>query len=157
MRVVLAALLLLAALAPALAVQPDEILKDPALEQRARDISAGLRCLVCQNQSIDDSDAAVARDLRLLIRQQLTQGRSDSEVMDFVVARFGEFVLLKPRFRAGTIILWLAPFAILALALGAALRWRRNSQTSPLSDAERAEIAALLEEEEARAAKPPQS
>lgn len=157
MRGALGALLLLAALAPALAVQPDEILKDPALEQRARDISAGLRCLVCQNQSIDDSDAAVARDLRLLIRAQLTQGRSDGEVVDFVVARYGEFVLLKPRFKAGTIILWLAPFAILALALGAALRWRRNSVASPLSEAERAEIAALLEEQEARAAKPPQS
>lgn len=157
MRGALAALLLLAAIAPALAVQPDEILKDPALERRARDISAGLRCLVCQNQSIDDSDAALARDLRILIRAQLTLGRSDGEVVDFVVARYGEFILLKPRFKAGTIILWLAPFIILALALWAALRRRGNSAASPLSEAERAEIAALLEEEEARAAKPPQS
>src|SRR5918911_5442356 len=83
---------------PAFAVQPDEILKDPALEHRARDISAGLRCLVCQNQSVDDSDAPLAKDLRVLVRERLQAGDSDSQVIDFLVARYGEFVLLKPRF-----------------------------------------------------------
>src|ERR671914_373725 len=94
--------LLLLAVSPVLAVQPDEVLKDPALERRARDISAGLRCLVCQNQSIDDSDAPLARDLRLLVRERLQHGDSDDKVLDFLTARYGEFVLLKPRFSART-------------------------------------------------------
>ncbi|HVQ11026.1 MAG TPA: cytochrome c-type biogenesis protein, partial [Methyloceanibacter sp.] len=93
---------------PALAVQPDEILTDPALEARARAISAGLRCLVCQNQSIDDSDAPLARDLRILVRDRLKAGDSDKQIIDFVVARYGEFVLLKPRFEPHTMLLWLA-------------------------------------------------
>ena len=98
---------------PSQAVTPDEILDDPALEQRARDISAGLRCLVCQNQSIDDSDAELAKDLRLLVRQRLVEGDSDQEVVGYIVSRYGEFVLLKPRFSARTLILWAIPFMVL--------------------------------------------
>lgn len=157
MRNLLVMMLMLAFLSPALAVQPDEILKDPALEQRARSISAGLRCLVCQNQSIDESDASVARDLRILIREQLQQGRSDVEVVDFVVARFGEFVLLKPRLEGTTIILWGAPFVILGFALFMALRKRAAPVASPLSETEKAEIAALLGDENAGTANPPQT
>src|SRR5207249_11922976 len=95
----------------ALAVQPDEIMQDPALEGRARALSKELRCMVCQNQSIDDSDAPLARDLRILVRERLKEGDSDRQVIDFLVARYGEFVLLKPRLNAHTLLLWLAPFA----------------------------------------------
>ena len=122
---IFAAALLLALTAPALAVQPDEVLKDPALEHRARDISAGLRCLVCQNQSIDDSEAPLAKDLRVLVRERLKAGESDDQVRDFVVRRYGEFVLLKPTFGAHTALLWLGPALVLltgatGLALGVA-------------------------------------
>jgi cytochrome c-type biogenesis protein CcmH len=99
------------------AVQPDEILPDPALEARARAISEGLRCLVCQNQSIDDSDAPLAKDLRLLVRERLKQGDSDQQAVDFIVARYGEFVLLKPKFSPHTLLLWLATPAVFALSL----------------------------------------
>ncbi len=105
--------LLLALAAPALAVQPDEVLKDPQLEARARGLSQHLRCMVCQNQSIDDSDAPLARDLRLLVRERLSAGDSDSQVIDFLVSRYGEFVLLKPRFEWHTAALWLLPPVIL--------------------------------------------
>jgi cytochrome c-type biogenesis protein CcmH len=157
MRHVLVALLLLASLSPAFAVQPDEMLKDPALEARAREISAGLRCLVCQNQSIDDSNATMARDLRILIREKLTEGKSDGEVVDFVVARYGDFVLLKPRFKGTTIVLWLAPFVILGLVLVVALRKRARPAVNPLSESEKAEIAALINDKGEPTAKPPQS
>lgn len=131
-------------MSPAMAVQPDEILKDPALESRARQISAGLRCLVCQNQSIDDSDATVAKDLRILIREQLQQNKSDTEVVDFVVARYGDYVLLKPRFNAGTMVLWLAPFLILAAGLVFVFRRKPPAKPVALSAAERAEVEAIL-------------
>ena len=117
------------------AVQPDEVLQDPLLEARARAISEGLRCLVCQNQSIDDSEAPLAKDLRLLVRERLKQGDSDQQVVDFIVARYGEFVLLKPKFTPHTVLLWLATPAVFAAAL--LLIWlayrRRQSaaQTSP--------------------------
>src|SRR5262249_16930982 len=101
---------------PALAVQPDEILRDPVLEARARPLSQELRCMVCQNQSIDGSDAPLAKDLRVLVRERLTAGDSDSQVIDFLVARYGEFVLLKPRLSAHTLLLWLAPFGVLVIA-----------------------------------------
>src|SRR5438105_5113965 len=108
------ALMLLGTSAPgAFAVQPDEILSDPVLEARARTLSRDLRCMVCQNQSIDDSDAPLARDLRILVRERLTGGDSDRQVVDFLVARYGEFVLLKPRFSGHTAILWAAPFVLL--------------------------------------------
>ncbi len=131
---------------PALAVQPDEVLKDPVLEERARHISAGLRCLVCQNQSIDESDASVARDLRILIREQLLQKKSDDDIVDFVVERYGDYVLLKPRFKPETLILWLAPFAVL-LGGGFFLLTRRSATPEPvqgLSEAEKAQLDELV-------------
>jgi cytochrome c-type biogenesis protein CcmH len=129
-------------------VQPDEVLPDPALEARARAISAGVRCLVCQNQSIDDSDAPLARDLRLLVRERIASGDSDSQVIDFLVARYGEFVLLKPRFTPHTLLLWLLP--PIALVGGGLALWafsRRRSQSSGANDPS---LLKLSEEEEAR-------
>jgi len=144
-----AAILLLAWMAPAWAVQPDEILADPALEARARAISAELRCLVCQNQSIDDSDAELARDLRLLVRERLRAGDSDEAVVDYVVARYGEFVLLNPRWNARNILLWVTP-VILLLGGGAAivltLRGRRPAAMPPLTAEERARLHAMLDD-----------
>jgi cytochrome c-type biogenesis protein CcmH len=131
--------------APALAVQPNEVLKDQALEQRARQISSGLRCLVCQNQSIDDSDAPLAKDLRILVRERLTAGDSDKAVIDFVVARYGDFVLLRPPMNARTIALWAAPFLI--VLFGAVFLWRRrNRGIAPASVALTAEEQARLDE-----------
>src|SRR5215217_5514328 len=103
---------------PALAVSPDEMLADPVLEERARDISAGLRCLVCQNQSIDDSDADLARDLRILVRERLVAGDSDEAVRQFLVDRYGEYVLLNPRLNSHTILLWIAAPTLLLAGLG---------------------------------------
>jgi cytochrome c-type biogenesis protein CcmH len=145
------------AAAPALAVQPDEILSDPALETRARHISAGLRCLVCQNQSIDDSDAPLARDLRLLVRERLKVGDSDAQVVQFVEDRYGEFVLLRPPFGARTLLLWLAPFLVLltAIAIAARAMLRRvpaKSGAGPLSGAEEEKLRALLADSEDRSA-----
>jgi cytochrome c-type biogenesis protein CcmH len=148
MRKLLAILAVLASLSPALALAPDELLKDPALEARARAISAHLRCLVCQNQSIDDSDAPLAKDLRTLVREQLTQGKSDQEIMDFVVARYGEYVLLKPRLTPGTLLLWGTPFAVLLIAGGALLLRRRRIESAPetpLSEAERQALQKAME------------
>ena len=108
---------LLILLSPTHAVTPDEILEDPILEERARDLSAKLRCLVCQNQSIDDSDAPLAKDLRVLVRQQLLSGSSDAEVLDFVVSKYGEFVLLQPKFANHTLILWFLPPFIFIVGL----------------------------------------
>jgi cytochrome c-type biogenesis protein CcmH len=110
----------------AMALEPGEMLKDPALEARARALSAELRCLVCQNQSIDESEAPLAKDLRILIRERLTSGDSDAEIMNFIVARYGEFVLLKPRFSAETALLWLGPFLIVVAAAGVLLLRRRR-------------------------------
>lgn len=110
------------------AVEPDEILKDPALEVRARAISAGLRCLVCQNETIDDSHAPLARDLRLLVRERLTAGDSDEAVVAYIVARYGEFVLLRPPVSARTFLLWAAPFGLLLAAAGY-LAWSRRRAT----------------------------
>ena len=115
--------------APGFALQPDEILPDPALETRARSLSAEIRCLVCQNQSIDDSDAELARDLRLIIRERLVAGDSDSEIQAFLVARYGDFVLLRPPFKPVTYILWVAPFLIFAIAGGFLLLRRRTKPT----------------------------
>lgn len=109
----------------AYAVQPEEMLKDPKLEQRARKLSAGLRCLVCQNQSIDDSDAPLAKDLRVLVRERLVKGDTDNQIIDLVVARYGEFVLLNPRFNTSTFLLWLAT-PLLLLVAAALLLWNRN-------------------------------
>jgi len=135
---------------PAPAVQPDEILTDPALEARARAISAGLRCLVCQNQSIDDSDAPLARDLRILVRDRLKAGDSDKKIIDFVVARYGEFVLLKPRFEPHTMLLWLATpivglAAIAIVVLAARRRKSEVNQAVPLSKSEQQKLKKLLD------------
>jgi cytochrome c-type biogenesis protein CcmH len=151
MRLAGALLLGSMAIAPAFAVQPDEVLKDPALEARARDLSAELRCMVCQNQSIDDSDAPLARDLRVLLRERIAAGDSDAEVMDFLVARYGEFILLRPRFNAHTVILWVAPFAVLAIGAGAAFalyRRRKIGAVEELDADERARVGELIGEPE---------
>jgi cytochrome c-type biogenesis protein CcmH len=122
--------ILTAALAvpPAHAVQPDEIMSDPGQESRARDLSRELRCMVCQNQSIDDSEAPLARDLRLLVRERIAAGDSNGQVIDFLVARYGEFVLLKPRFESHTLLLWLFP--PLALVGGGIALWAHNRRRS---------------------------
>src|SRR5512142_905462 len=142
--------LLLSLAAPAFAVQPDEMLKDPALEARARELSRELRCMVCQNQSIDDSEAPLARDLRLLVRERLTKGDSDRQVLDFLVARYGEFVLLKPRLELQTLLLWgLTPAALLAGMIGLVVmaRRRRSASLEPagLSAEEQRRLATLVE------------
>ncbi|MFV0801003.1 cytochrome c-type biogenesis protein CcmH [Brucella sp. MAB-22] len=153
-RSAFAALLLGAALAiqgtAALAVNPDEVLSDPALEKRARTISGELRCMVCQNESIDDSNAELARDLRVLVRDRLKEGDSDEQVMDFIVDRYGEFVLLKPRLNARTVLLWGFPVVVLligAVALAVAFRGRKQAGEAPkpLTESEKAELARLLD------------
>jgi cytochrome c-type biogenesis protein CcmH len=156
-RISLAALwLVIAALSPAHAVQPDEIMSDPVKESRARDLSRELRCMVCQNQSIDDSEAPLARDLRLLVRERIAAGDSDAQVMDFLVARYGEFVLLKPRLKSHTLLLWLLP--PLALVGGGLALWAHNRRrTKAATDDSSLKLSA---EEEARlerliAAEPP--
>ncbi|WPO39039.1 cytochrome c-type biogenesis protein [Tardiphaga sp. 42S5] len=129
------------------AVQPDEIMKDPAQEGRARNLSKELRCMVCQNQSIDDSDAPLARDLRLLVRERIATGESDKQVLDFLVARYGEFVLLKPRLNLHTLLLWLLTPLVL-ISGGVALWWhnRRRGRAAGDDDA----VMQLTAEEEAR-------
>ena len=143
--------LLLTVIVPGMAraVTPDEMLKDPALEARARAISRELRCLVCQNQDIDNSEAPLAHDLRVLVRDRLKQGESDNQVIDFVVARYGEFVLLKPRFEIRTLALWtLPPLALVAGAIGLFVALRRRkaaaAEPAPLSAAERQRLATLV-------------
>jgi cytochrome c-type biogenesis protein CcmH len=131
----------------AFAVTPDEMLKDPALEARARALSEELRCMVCQNESIDASDAALAHDIRVLLRERLAAGDSDGQVIDFLVARYGEFILLKPRFNWHTALLWGAPPAVLVIggivAFGL-FRRRRPGETVALSAAERARVEELM-------------
>ena len=150
MRFVLILLVTLALLAPAagaLAVQPDEMLPDPALETRARALSKELRCMVCQNQSIDDSDAPLARDLRLLVREHLRAGETDQQVLDFLIARYGEFVLLRPRFAPHTALLWLTPLGVLVIgALGIAMSARRQrSSEGNLTADEEGRLAEILQ------------
>ncbi|MFF0919624.1 cytochrome c-type biogenesis protein CcmH [Rhizobium leguminosarum] len=146
-RLLLAFALLLMA-APAFAVNPDEVLADPALEARARTLSAELRCMVCQNQSIDDSNADLAKDLRLLVRERITDGDSDEAVLNYIVSRYGEFVLLKPRVSMKTVLLWGAP-VLLVLAGGLSLlvfaRKRAGKPTgSKLTAGEQARLSELL-------------
>lgn len=135
--------------APALAVQPDEVLDDPALESRARDISAGLRCLVCRNESIDESNADLARDMRLLVRERLTEGDSNADVQDYIVARYGEYVLLRPQTDGANLILWVSGPVLFILAFGTALIYLRRRSSLPeaasasLTDAERARLKEL--------------
>ncbi|MFH1793128.1 MAG: cytochrome c-type biogenesis protein [Pseudomonadota bacterium] len=134
----------------ALAVTPDEVLADPALEARARAISAGLRCMICQNQSIDESDAALAKDLRVLVRQRLVAGDSDEEVIAYVVSRYGEFVLLKPEFNWRNALLWGTPVLLLLVGGGyilVASRRRRQADTQLLTDEEKTALADALRRE----------
>jgi cytochrome c-type biogenesis protein CcmH len=137
---------LLASLAsPAFAVQPDEVMKDPALETRARALSGELRCLVCQNESIDDSEAPLARDIRVLIRERIGKGESNDAVRAYLVSRYGDFILLKPPFKPETLLLWLSPALTLGLGVAAALYARRRAprSTPALSAEEEARLAAL--------------
>jgi cytochrome c-type biogenesis protein CcmH len=133
------------------AYEPGEVLDNPVLESRARAISAELRCMVCQNQSIDESNAPLAKDLRVLVRDRLTAGDTDEEVLDYVVARYGEYVLLRPRVAPHTYLLWFGPFIVLLLAGVFALRYVRSrsvdeaaGEGTPLTDDERARVDSLL-------------
>ena len=148
-RTLLGILVLMMAASAACAVQPDEIMSDPVKEARARDLSRELRCMVCQNQSIDDSEAPLAKDLRILVRERIAAGDSNAQVIDFIVARYGEFVLLKPRLNAHTWILWLLPPLVLAgggIALWMQARRRRKSVAGEEDPA----LLKLSAEEEAR-------
>lgn len=149
MRAWLAALLLALLALPALAVEPDEVLDDPALEARARAISAEVRCVVCASEAIDSSQASIARDLRILIRERLVAGDTDAEVYRFLTDRYGDYVLFRPPFKPSTYALWIAPFALLggsAVALAAAMRRRRaDAPPPPLTPEEEAELARLRE------------
>jgi cytochrome c-type biogenesis protein CcmH len=155
---IVSALLYFALFSPALAISPDEMLADPKLEARARAIASELRCLVCQNQSIDDSDAPLAKDLRILVREKLKEGASDADVRAFVVARYGDFVLLRPPVKPETLLLWTAP--LLALIGGAAAIYlaarRGRRDDGALTEAERAQLHALGVSVDARGADAPQ-
>ena len=151
----LLALLFLVLAAPAFAVEPDEILDDPVLEARARELSKGLRCLVCQNQDIDSSNAELAKDLRILVRERLVAGDSDQQVLDYLVARYGDFVLLEPPFAPRTYLLWFGPLVILLLGGFAVVAYFRHraprtaeagaaAAATPLSDSEQARLKDLL-------------
>ncbi len=137
---------------PALAVQPDEVLDDPVLEDRARDLSKGLRCLVCQNESIDESNADLARELRLVVRERLVEGDSDEQVLNYLVERYGEFVLLRPRVDGWNIVLWLSGPALFLLALGVGVTYVRGRSRAAapgeagLSDEEQARLNEILKD-----------
>ncbi len=126
------------------AVEPREMMSDPALEARAREVSKALRCVVCQNETIDDSNAELARDMRLMVRERIAAGDSNKQVLDYMVARYGDFVLLKPRFTGETIVLWIGPFIVLVLgAIALARTLKRRAPTAPLSAEESAALARL--------------
>ena len=148
-RAFLAIAVLILTSAHANAVEPDEVLSDPVLEERARELSKNLRCLVCRNESIDESNAELAKDLRLLVRERLVAGDSDDEAIDFIVARYGEYVLLTPRATGSNVILWIAgPVMLLGAGAIAALYLRRRKPTSAkheLTDAEKARLSELLD------------
>jgi cytochrome c-type biogenesis protein CcmH len=148
MRTLLALVFLLLASLPAYAVNPDEVLADPALEARARALSAELRCMVCQNQSIDDSNAELAKDLRLLVRERLKDGDTDEQVLDYLVSRYGEFVLLKPRVNEHTLLLWGTPLFLAVVGIAIILfKLRKRPEASAaggLSDDEQRKLEAIL-------------
>jgi cytochrome c-type biogenesis protein CcmH len=149
-RLLIVALLTLFVVPTAIAVEPDEIISDPALEARARALSKELRCMVCQNQSIDDSDAPLAHDLRVLVRERLQAGESDQQVIDFLVARYGEFVLLRPRFSWHTALLWFGPATILiigaygVIVLARRYRTNRAAEQETLTAAEADRLSDIL-------------
>lgn len=151
MRRLAVALLAGLAAASALAVQPEEMLADPALEARAREVSRDLRCLVCQNQSIDDSDAPLAHDLRVLLRQRLSAGDSNEQARQYLVDRYGDYVLLKPPFKKTTLVLWLGPPVLLLAGAAAAFAVYRQRRLKPAADAlsaeEKARLARLLKDD----------
>jgi len=154
MRALFAALLLAFSLGPAFAVEPEEMLDDPALEARAREISKELRCLVCQNQSIDDSNAGLARDLRVLVRERLTAGDSNEDALSYIVARYGDFVLLRPPVSPRTYALWFGPALLFVVAgLGLVVFYRRRQAApaeaapTPLSEEERTRLKTLMDED----------
>jgi cytochrome c-type biogenesis protein CcmH len=150
-RLALASLVVVALAGPACAVTPDEQLKDPKLEARARALSQELRCVVCQNQSIDDSAAPLAHDLRVILRERLAAGDSDKQAVNYLVARYGDFVLLKPPFQADTWALWLGPLAVLLLGgAGVAfyMRGRALDKDLPFTPADEAELALLMAEQD---------
>ena len=152
MRYLIVAICMLLAL-PLGAVQPDEVLDEPVLEQRARDLSKGLRCLVCQNESIDESDASLARDLRILLRERLLQGDTDEQAITFIVDRYGEYVLLRPTVTGSNWLLWAAGPLMLLLAGGVGFAYLRGREKAPeqtidaLSDVEKSRLAELLKDE----------
>ncbi|WP_371153668.1 cytochrome c-type biogenesis protein CcmH [Jannaschia sp. 2305UL9-9] len=150
MRALLTAACLALLATPGLAVLPDEVLDDPALEARARDLSQGLRCLVCRNESIDESNAELARDLRLLVRERLVAGDTDAQVIDYLVDRYGEYVLLNPPATGSTLLLWGAPLALLLLGGGVAVAHvsgqKRAPQAAGLSEEEEARLKAMLDD-----------
>ncbi len=154
MRTLLLALAMLVGLGlPALAVDPYEQLADPVLEARARELSTGLRCLVCQNETIDESNAGLAHDIRTLLRERLVAGDSDAQAVKAIVDRYGEFVLLRPRLHPATLMLWFGPGLVLLLAAGGAMAWLRQHRREarppiPLSDDERRSLQTLLEEKQ---------
>jgi cytochrome c-type biogenesis protein CcmH len=147
-RIAFATLFISLLSSPTLGVQPDEMLRDPVLEKRARDLSRELRCMVCQNQSIDDSEAPLARDLRLLVRERLTKGDSDQQVLDFLVSRYGQFVLLKPPLEWQTLLLWaLPPLALIAGLIGLVIKARRQEEhvVETLSPGEKRRLSTLVD------------
>lgn len=152
LRSILSFVFVLFLLTPALAVNPDEVLDDPVLEERARSLSVGIRCLVCQNQSIDDSDAQLARDLRIIVREKLVEGLNDKQILDYLVERYGEFVLLKPRLSNQTILLWLLPLialiigAIIALKTFGATKRKEAAEIKDLSKDEKEKLSKILGE-----------
>lgn len=152
LRSILSFVFVLFLLTPALAVNPDEVLDDPVLEERARSLSVGIRCLVCQNQSIDDSDAQLARDLRIIVREKLVEGLNDKQILDYLVERYGEFVLLKPRLSNQTILLWLLPLialiigAIIALKTFGATKRKEAAVIKDLSKDEKEKLSKILGE-----------
>ncbi|HLO78502.1 MAG TPA: cytochrome c-type biogenesis protein [Magnetospirillum sp.] len=154
-RLGLAAALALALGAPAWAADPSEMLKDPALEARAEHLGKELRCLVCQSESIEDSNADLAKDLRIIVRERIQGGESDEQVKKFVVDRYGDYVLLKPPFKASTLVLWVGPFVLFAVGLAAVWAFYRRrgtttgapAQPAPLTEAEKRRLAALLKED----------
>lgn len=155
MRALLFVLSVLLLAAPALAVEPGEMLDDPVLEQRARDLSAEIRCVVCQNESIDSSNAEIAHELRVLVRERLVAGDSDQEVLDYLVARYGDFVLLRPPMKPSTYLLWYGPFLILFIGVVAVFVYFRRQRAAAvlpeaLSPEEEARLARLLAEDAAR-------
>ncbi|KPN63787.1 cytochrome C biogenesis protein CcdA [Aliiroseovarius crassostreae] len=146
-RLIVAAVVLASLATPTLAVNPDEVLDDPVLEQRARDISAGLRCVVCRGENIDESNAAIAKDLRLLVRERLVEGDSNSEVVAFIVERYGEYVLMKPTATGANIVLWLAgPVLFLIAAITGVIYLRRRAQGREKDDGLSKDEARRLEE-----------